>query len=464
MTGSAVFWLQPEALALYSSILLFGAWVFVKNNQLVRLLYLVLTILVFASAIFIPPQPAFGFGNLSLDLYTVIARTLLLVLFLIVSFYLAGIKSEKFDGAFYGLSFLSLLGSILMIEVGDLISLLLALEISSIASYALASYLRSRRELEAVVKYYLFGGLASALFVFGIGILGSLSGGTSYEQVCAYFAGPDTPHALAYAGLLLVLAAFSYKVAVFPWQLYAPDFYEGQNLPALMYNAIIPKSAGLFAIVSFARLMPKTDNLIYLISFIVVFSWIYANFSALVEKSFLRLAAFSSISHAAFVLLSLILPYNELEKVSLVYVFSYGISTSALLGTVIFGARGKIDISHLKNILKTNPLSAFGFAVAVFSLAGVPPLPVFFGKYFLFKELVLSGHLYLAVAGGLFSAIALGYYLRLLQEAFLKAEETKTEEVQPEGMVFPISFNVLMLMLFVIYVSDLFLILPPANL
>lgn len=463
MKAGIVELLQPEAISLYSALLMLVSSVLIRERNVQRFLFVFLAALVLASSVLVPPSRPFGFEALNLDSFAVTARMFVSIIFLTVSFFLTSSKvSKKLDGRFYSLAFFSLFGSFLLFEVSNLVALLISLEVSSIAAYAIAGYFRTKRELEASTKYFLFGALASALFVFGLAVLSSGAKDVSYGAVGAFLSAPFYSGPLGYIGLFLVLSAFSYKIAVFPWHMYAPDFYEGQSLPALVFNASVPKSAGLLALVAFLRHLPVTAELYLLVIATVFLTWLYTNLSAVVEKNIYRIVAFSSISHAAFVLLSLILAYPEVERVSLLYVFAYGISTAGLIGSLIQAGNGRaVQVSDLKGFAKDSPLASFLFAVSVLSLAGIPPLPVFFGKYYLLSELVAGGFAGMAITGAIFSAVALGYYLKLLRTAFLEERASARREAAHEGtFLFALSFNLLLQLFFFVYSALIFRNLP----
>ncbi|MCX7831370.1 MAG: proton-conducting transporter membrane subunit [Actinobacteria bacterium] len=465
MSQTLAQWLQPEAIALYSALILLASDIIIKREKWLRSVYFLLVVFLLLSVIFVPAELPFGFTSLNLDGFTAVARIILVLLFVVVSLYLASpLINTKTDGLFLSLTFLSLLGSLVMVEASDLLTLLIALEVSSIASYALACYQKSLTELEASSKYFLFGGLASAIFAIGTALLAALSGSTGFENVSSYMTYATNHNEIADAALILILSALAYKVALFPWQLYAPDFYEGQNLNALIFNVVVPKAGGFLALISLFRTFPQSELFASMLAVMIIVSWIYSNLSALAEKSLFRIIALSSISHASFIATSLLLPYNQMQRVSLVYVFVYGISTSLLLGAILSHRKMKRpSILDLAGFVKANPIVAFGFASALISMAGIPPLPVFFGKYFLLKELVLSGKTGIAIVGGLFSAVALGYYLKILKNAFLIASDSEiSDEYGSQIPAFAISFNILLVLFFVFYASRIFSLLPPA--
>jgi|GEM_PF-5144303 len=457
--------LQPEAVSLYAGLLMLLLDMAGGNEKVIKLTAVLLSLAVLVSAGMTTPVPVFGFSKLNVDSYTVAVRFVLALLFVLIYLFLAGYDSEISPGAglFYALGFFALLGGLLMVSVGNLVSLLIALEISSIASYAMAAYRRTREEIEAVTKYFLYGGLASSFYVIGLSLLLFTAGSTSYEAVAVSLSAPQGVAPLFYVGLFLVLSAFTYKIAVFPWMLYAPDFYQGQNLAALNFNAVIPKAGGFAAIVAFLRLMPKPEPYVAFFTVLIFVSWFYSNLSALAEKNVLRIIAFSSIAHAAFIAASALLPTNQMERTVLVYILSYGISTVALIGSVTAaGITQGFKLENFSERLSINPLNEFLFLLGVVSLAGVPPLPMFFAKYYLLKELVEAGFTGVAIGGAVFSAVSLGYYLNLLKNGFLPETRETKKQVTKSYPLLAASLTILMLLFYVAYLSGFIQLLPPA--
>lgn len=457
--------IQPEAVSLYAGLLMLLLEIAGGSERAFKFAAVLLSIAVLISTGMAMPVPVFGFSKLNVDSYTVAARFIIALLFVLIYLFLAGYDREITPGTglFYALGFFALTGGLLMISAGDLVSLIIVLEISSIASYAMAAYRRTKEEIEAVTKYFLFGGLASAFYVIGLALLLFAAGSTGYETVAAALSAPQGVSPLFYTGLFLVLSAFAYKIAVFPWMLYAPDFYQGQNLAALTFNAVIPKAAGFAAVVAFLRLMPKPEPYIAFFTVLVFVSWFYSNLSALAEKNVLRIIAFSSIAHAAFIAAAALLPPGQMERTALVYILSYGVSTAALVGSIaVAGMSRGFKLEELSGRLAVNPLNEFLFLLAVVSLAGVPPLPIFFAKYYLLKELVEAGFTGIAVAGAVFSAVSLGYYLNLLKNGFLFEKRETKEQTTRSYPILAASLTVLMLLFYVAYLSGIFQLFPPA--
>ncbi len=460
-------WFQPEAIALYAALIMLALDLWVSSKKIIRAVVILFSVLILLSSLVVPPAPLFGFRDLRYDVFTVSARFLISLIFFLISLYLSVFVSEKRRPAlFYSLVLFSFAGSLLMFEVQDLISLFIVLQISSLAAYAIAGFYGTKKEIEASLKYYLAGALASALFVFGLAIVAALSGGTSYEAVGSFFASAGGNTLLTgVAGLFLLLSAFLYKIAVFPWQLYSPDLYQGQRLHALLFTGIIPKAGGFLGLSALFAYLPAEKIVIRIIVLLSVLSWLYANTSALKERSLSRIIAFSSISHAGFMLVSLLLLPEKAQAVMVFYVFAYAISNAGLIGTLAsFSSGPDIKIDEAGNASDMTPLNAFTVAASVFALAGVPPFPTFFAKFYLFKELIASDFVYLALVGLIFSAVALGYYLKILRFAYFEYVQNRArKEHEASKSAYPasaIALNVLMIVSFIFYVQLLLSILP----
>jgi NADH-quinone oxidoreductase subunit N len=186
----------------------------------------------------------------------------------------------------------------------------------------------------------------------------------------------------------------------------------------------------------------------------------YSNLSALVERSVPRIVAFSSVSHAAFMISAMLV--SSSEKIMLLYAASYTVSAVLLIGLLASYAKGpELELEDLYAVARMNPLSSFALALAIFSLAGIPPFPLFFAKFYLLKELISSGFIGFALFGAIFSAVAAGYYLRMARYAFLVDGKDARKTHPGSFPAFPVSLNAVAVLLFVFYLSYFFKILPP---
>lgn len=454
-------WLQPEPIALYSALIMLALDLF-EARKVQRAFYFMLSLAVLLSALFIPYAHPFGFENLRIDVFTVSSRLLLSSIYFLSSLYFSSVLfSKKRPALFASLTFFSLFGAMLVPEAKDIIVLIIAFEISSLSAYALAGFFGSKLEAEASAKYYLMGTFASALSVIGLALISLFSKNTSYEAVGEALAKANGIHELLLTiSLILVLSIFTYKTAIFPWQLYVADVYQGQTFTSLLFTSVIPKAAAFLGLSSLFSYLNPGKTISQLIIALTVLTMFYSNLSALVERSVPRIVAFSSVSHAAFMISALLV--SSSEKIMLLYTASYTLATLLLIELLASYAKGPdLELKDLYDVARINPLSSFALALAIFSLAGIPPLPLFFAKFYLLKELISSGFIGLSILGAVFSAVAVGYYLRMAKHAFLIDGREVKKPYSDSFPAFSVSLNTVLLLLFVFYLSYFFKILPP---
>lgn len=450
-------YLQPEVLALaFILVLLYLAGKKV-DGKVVAVVSIVFAVILLLSAATIAPTYPLNFRNLLIDKISTYGRIIIsfFLLFITLVFYSYG-KDRENAHLFALLMFISYLGSILMFEVSDMISLLIVLEIASLPLYALAGFFGKKNETEAAAKYFTFGAVASALFVFGA-VLSSVFGGnfdygtigTSFAEVQGF------KMSILSCGLLLVIGAFGYKIAFFPWQFWAPDAYEGQETLSLMFIGVIPKVAGFLALFRFLSYLPPAAAIQSLFMIVAVLTLFIANLSALVQNNLTRIVAYSSISQAGFMLLAFLSLTEETEKALLLYVFAYGVSNLGLLSVLPgLSKRSGPALSEVSGLSKVSPLAAFLLSVSLLSLAGMPPLPGFFAKVYLFKAVIEAGGIGVVIFAIVMSAVSLGYYLKIIKKAYF--EEARITFDQPLS-AFLTHFSVsLAIVVFVFYINIVF--------
>lgn len=419
LTGVINF-LQPEVLVLAFAILFLLLEGLKARGKIVSFVYPVSSFLLFLFTITIPASYPFGFSELTVDSITQVGKIFIVFTYFLVSLFIFayGRKRKQFS-LFVALTYLSLFGCILMFEVGNLISFLIAFEIASLPAYGLAGFFGKATEQEAAVKYFSLGAVSSAVFVLGSGIIAALAGGFNFGEIgLALTAQTGVLLNLLLFGLFLVIAAFSYKVALFPWQLWSPDVYQGQETLSLIFIGTVPKIGGFLALYRLFENIPPysgAQNIVLVISVLTIF---VANISGIVQHNLARIIAFSSISHAGFIFLAFLGPPSEFLEVLLAYLFVYTISNIGVL-SVMLGLKEKTgpDIGSISGLYKTSPIAGFVLAISIFSLAGIPPFPGFFAKLFLFTSIINDGYIITAIFGVLMTAIALGYYLPVVREA-----------------------------------------------
>ena len=321
----------------------------------------------------------------------------------------------------------AVLGLLFLVSSYDLISMYLAIEMQSLCLYVLAaSKKNSSFSTEAGLKYFLLGSFSSALLLFGMSILYGCTGTTNFENYTILFSGVDvstfsTSESISIA-LLFVGAAFFFKIAAAPLHMWSPDVYEGSPTSSTIFFAVIPKIA-LFAV--FIRMFQTVfssfeDTLLIMSIFFSICSVIVGSFAALRQRKLKRLLAYSSVSHVGYLLLAF--SSNSLEGTHALffYLVIYMI-TSLSLWSVILSINTSTNIERSKTLIdfasvsSLNPLIGLTGMIALFSLAGLPPLAGFYAKMVIFLSALSSGLVLVSLIAILASVISSVYYIRLIK-------------------------------------------------
>jgi len=314
---------------------------------------------------------------------------------------------------------LSVVGMMLMVSAGDLIALYLALELQSLALYVLASLRRDNlRSTEAGLKYFVLGALSSGVLLYGASLVYGFAGTTQFAGILAAL-GDDGPSVGMLFGLAFLLAGLAFKVSAVPFHMWTPDVYEGAPTPVTAFFATAPKIAAMALI---ARLVhdafgSATADWGQILAFLAVASMFLGGIAAIAQSNIKRLMAYSSIAHMGYALVGLAAGTQTGVQAMLGYMVIYvtmNIGTFAFILSMEKDGRPVTDIASLQMYSKREPLRALALLVLMFSLAGVPPLVGFFGKFAVLWAAVEAGMVWLAVAGVLASVIGAFYYLRIV--------------------------------------------------
>lgn len=338
-------------------------------------------------------------------------------------------------GEYFALLLLATVGMMFLVSSADVLMIFVSLELTSLSLYVLTGFNKAKVEsAEAAIKYFLFGGMAAAFTLFGLSLLYGLSGSTSLAKIAAAVHGPDPLLILA---LVMTIVGFGFKIAAAPFHLWAPDVYQGAPIPSAAFIASGSKVAGFFVL---ARVMATgfqgaegsanwhgyVSGWLPLLAIVAVVSMLVGNFAAIVQTSVRRLLAYSAIAHAGYMLLG-VMTHTGPGLASLVYyVITYALTTLGAFGIVgiVQQQTGGDRLSDFAGLARRSPGLAICMMIFILSLAGIPPLAGFFGKFFIFAELLRSGAPDLGlvwlilVALGL-SAVSLYYYLQVLKQVFV---------------------------------------------
>jgi NADH-quinone oxidoreductase subunit N len=337
-------------------------------------------------------------------------------------------------GEFYSLLLFSTLGAMILASAGDLLTIFLGLETMSIGAYALTAFRRnSPRSAEGALKYFLLGSFAAALQLYGFALLYGATGHTDLAGIGGALRGGMAGDPMVIVALCLVLAGLLFKVSAVPFHMWAPDAYEGAPTPATTYMAIAVKSGAfamllrvLLAVFSDPQSASWASGWPPVVACLSVLTMTMANLVAGRQDSVKRMLAYSSIAHAGYLLVGVVVTMRnqpEGESSVLFYLLTYTASTAGAFGALILcGRRGAEAVSYedLAGIGRRHPGAALPFSLFLLSLAGIPPTAGFFGKWFLFRAAIDSGFYWLALLALINSVVAAYYYLRVLVYMYMR--------------------------------------------
>ncbi len=372
------------------------------------------------------PANAEGLGGMIWsDGFGLFFRTVLLIVLVMVTLTSVEyvVRHRLPVGEFYALLFFATVGGMLMSVSGDLIMLYVGLELLSLSSYALVGLLRQREtSLEASLKYFLNGALASALLLFGLSLLFGLTGTTSLREMAALL-GEGALSWLGAAALVLVAAGLGFKLAVVPFHLWVPDTYQGAPTPVSAFLAVASEGAAVAAILRafFVGLGPWRADWSELLAVLAVLTMTVGNVAALHQRNAKRLLAYSSISHAGFILAGIATGSATGFSAAMFYVLAYAfmnVGAFAVVAALANQGEGE-ELDDLAGLARREPILAFLMLLFVLSLLGIPPLAGFWAKLYVFRAAVDAGRIGLAVAVALNSAVAVAYYYGILRAMYV---------------------------------------------
>jgi NADH-quinone oxidoreductase subunit N len=391
------------------------------------------------------PGPAFH-NMIAADGYAAFFRTVVLLAgalsVLLSSSYLTREKADSAD--YFALILFSLCGQSVLAAADELIMVFIGLEISSIATYVLAGFLRDdKRNNESAVKYFLLGSFATAFLLFGVAWIYGVTGSTNLEEIRRFLNSPESVYSplLIASSVAMLFVGFGFKVSAAPFQSWAPDVYQGAPAPVSAFMSAAPKAAAfaVFLRVSTVAFGGVTDRWQPILAVSALATMIVGNFAALRQNNLKRLLAYSSIAHAGYVLVAATAMSETGIAAAMFYLASYAFMNIGAFAIVShFARQGEryLNVDDLAGYSRKQPLAAGLFTWFLLSLIGVPLTGGFFGKFYVFKAAIDSGLVWLTVLGLLNSAVAAYYYLRIIVVMYFHepGEAAETAEPVPGGV------------------------------
>ena len=421
---------MPEIILAIGSMLLLMLGVFRGNKSfsqvtLLSVLVLVVTGFVLLTQVGGERQLTFG-GMFVSDSFAIFTKVLILigsgVAMLISINYLKDHSIDKFEYPI--LILLATLGMMLMVSANSLLSLYMGLELQSLSLYVLAAMNRDRtRSTEAGLKYFVLGALSSGMLLYGISLVYGFSGSVNFDVLSETLKGGADASIGVIIGMVFLIAGLAFKISAVPFHMWTPDVYEGSPTPVTAFFAAAPKVAAfaLFIRVMIGAFPEMHSEWQQVIIFISVASMFVGAFLALVQKNIKRLMAYSSIGHIGYALMGLAAGTETGIEALLIYLAIYLTMTLGAFAAILSMRRadGMVeDINDLSGLSSNNLPMAVAIAIFMFSLAGIPLLAGFLGKWFVFKAAVEAGLIPLAVIGVVTSVVGAFYYLNIIKIMF----------------------------------------------
>jgi NADH-quinone oxidoreductase subunit N len=358
-------------------------------------------------------------------------------------------KFSRFQGEYYALVLLSALGMMLMAATAELISIYMALELTSISLYVLAGFLKDPKSTEASLKYLLLGAVASAVLLFGMALVFGFTGKTQLGEIARVIQGLSLSGVLASPGLILgmvlMVAGFGFKIAAIPFHMWVPDVYEGAPTPITAYLSVASKAAGFAIILRVfysAFGLPSWLSLDWGLIFAVLaaIGMTLGNIIAIPQTNIKRMLGYSSIAQAGYLMVGLatvgLAPAADVVGRSglLFFLASYALTNLGAFIAII-AISGRLDsdlIQDYSGISRRAPLLALALTLCLISLIGMPPAAGFMAKFYIFSGAVKHGLLWLVVIAVINSVISAYYYLRVVKVMWL-GEPLSEEKVPSSG-------------------------------
>jgi len=409
------------------------------NKNLHKSLYVMLTILIlvidFGATLGLNVNERGFFDVMLIDGVSIVSQLLIIAASII--FTPLALTSKRFHEysypEFFALFLFMVAGFQFMVASDNLILIFVGLETASLSLYTLIALHNRSNSYEAAVKYFTMGALAAGFFAMGSAVIYALTGSVELYRVADVLAARMNETGLMIAifgSSVLLLVAFAFKLSLFPFHTWAPDVYEGASAPLAGYMSVVPKVAAFVASIRifgmYIDLGVEWVRIVILL--LAVLTMTLANLMALVQEDVKRMLAYSSISHAGFIIAALALDTTE-GTTSIFFYYALFMFTNLGAFSMLWISRHKVrrfdqrfdhPYEKFAGFIHIMPVGAVIMAIFMLSLAGVPPFSVFWGKIYVMQAAVNSGYVWLAIVMGLNSAIAAYYYLKLIVYMFLK--------------------------------------------
>ncbi len=411
------------------------------------------------------------FGSYQVDFYSQLFKLMIgfgLAVAMVFGRHLKDVD-ESIRPEYFMFLFLSTLGLTLLVSAVELVTIFISLELSSFAIYLLVpmrSDARGRRfQMEAGIKYILFGVMATGFMLFGMSYLFGLTGTTYLNEIVAGLR--NAPEAAVVFAVVMVMAGFFFKMAVFPMHFWVPDVYQGAANETSGFIATVPKLAAVALLIRIISLSSDSTTIIYLLMFLALCSMFYGNLSALVQTDIKRMLGFSGIAHAGFIMLGLLTMDPAGYGIAIYYICGYVMMNMACFLVICNVSREgeNLAIEDLKGLHKRQPVLALILALSLFALGGIPPFVGFMGKFMLLTGTLQAGgtenliYLIVVILAAVNTAIAIFYYLSVVKAAYTSDADEELPPITVDGLNQAVGIGLVVLMLIMGSLPDTFVAL-----
>lgn len=432
----------PELILLAGCLLAFCMTLTEARTQTLRLLVLCVGAAFAATSVLcLFAKGTLFYGAYRVDLFSQLVKCVMSIGFTLMLLFGADTKgiSVRMRPEYYFFLLTSLLGLTLLSSSVELITLFIALELSSYSLYLLVPMRTPsdsmRAPMEAAIKYLLFGVTASGIMLFGMSWIFGIAGSTYLDQILPAMRTAGS-HAAPLVGLLMLFCGMFFKLAVFPFHFWAPDVYQGASNDTTAFIASIPKIVAVAVLARFCSMAyPGEGHVALLLTGLSIASMCYGNLTALVQTDVKRMLGFSGIAHAGYILMGMATLQGWGIATALYYATGYlFMMLAAFLVLCVVSPDGRnLSIKDLNGLSRRSPMLAFVLGVSMFALAGIPPFVGFMGKFMLLTGAWRAGHTALVIIAAINTAIGIYYYLQVVRAVYTEAALHDAEPIVPHA-------------------------------
>ena len=450
-------YIAPEISLLCFALIVIVLDLFIKPKRVLPLIAIIGSLCALFAVLMLFGAPGTDVFNkmLAIDQFGLFFKALILValVLVILASHSYVLKFERFQGEFYALLMLSAIGLMLLVSAINLITIYVALELSSISLYVLVSFLKDKQSTEAGLKYLILGAVASAILLYGMALIFGMTGNTCLTCIADYMktmpAASLGSSPVLLIGLALLITGFGFKIASVPFQMWVPDVYEGAPTPITAYLSVASKAAG-FAVLARVLLtafgMPAWlhNDWAIIIAVLAALTMTVGNIVALVQTNIKRLLGYSSIAQAGYLMVGLAAMGLAAQGDSIIrsgllfFLFSYTVTNlGAFIAIIAISNKINSDtIDDYSGMAKRAPLLATGLTICLISLTGLPPTAGLIAKIYIFNGAVDQGLLWLVIIAVINSCISAYYYFKVIKVMWMgePVAQEKVTSTWPEWL------------------------------